>query len=108
MTESVDPKPLLDIVLEGYDSKFRYVLLAATRAEQLVRGARPKVDADNRRPSLVAMEEFQRGMVPWSYGPPPVSEVDETQDDGTGEGEAPALEAAEAPATKVAGSEAKA
>ena len=35
----------LDQALEQYDSKFRFVLLASTRAEQLVRGARPKVEA---------------------------------------------------------------
>jgi len=106
MTELVDPKPLLDVVLEEYDSKFRYVLLAATRAEQLVRGARPKVEAENRRPALVAMEEFQRGMVPWAYGPPPVPEVEETQGDEVSEGAAPAAEATAA--TKATAAEAEA
>ena len=30
----------------GVDSKFRLVLLIARRAEQLMRGARPKVESD--------------------------------------------------------------
>ena len=34
---------------EGVDSKFRLVLLVARRAEQLMRGARPKLETDRPR-----------------------------------------------------------
>jgi DNA-directed RNA polymerase omega subunit len=53
------------------DSKFRLVLVAANRAEQIIRGARPKIEAGKRKPTRVAMEEVAAGLVEWGYGPPP-------------------------------------
>jgi len=63
----------LDQALEQYDSKFRFVLLASTRAEQLVRGARSKVESVGKKPTRLAMEEFKAGLVPWSYGRAPAA-----------------------------------
>ena len=65
------------------DSKFRRVLVAATRAEQIMRGARPKVEAGKRKPTRVALEEVDQSMIEWGYGPPP-PKAEET--------EAPAVE----------------
>ena len=89
------PLPLsMDRALEQYDSKFRFVLLASTRAEQLIRGARPKIDgAATRKPTRLAMEELKGGMVEWGYGQPPAPEPAEgagvdavaTGDDGATE-----------------------
>jgi DNA-directed RNA polymerase omega subunit len=85
-------KPLeLDNALEQYDSKFRFVLLASSRAEQLVRGARPKLESPSKKPTRVAMEELKQGMVPWAYGPAPSAEMT----DGGAEGAAVADAAAE-------------
>lgn len=56
------------------DSKFRLVLLAAGRAEQLMRGARPKVDSVKKKPTRVAMDEVKSDMIDWGYGPPPQEE----------------------------------
>lgn len=53
------------------DSKFRRVLVAANRAEQLMRGARPKVETGRRKPTRVAMDEVDHSLVEWDYGPPP-------------------------------------
>ncbi len=53
------------------DSKFRFVLVASHRAEQLMRGARPKVEAGKRKPTRIAMEEVNHSLVDWGYGPPP-------------------------------------
>lgn len=53
------------------DSKFRRVLVAAGRAEQLMRGARPKVEAGKRKPTRVALEEVDNSLIDWGYGPPP-------------------------------------
>jgi DNA-directed RNA polymerase omega subunit len=61
----------LDAALEKYDSKFRFVLLASTRAEQLVRGARAKIEGISKKPTRISMEELKAGLVPWSYGPAP-------------------------------------
>jgi DNA-directed RNA polymerase omega subunit len=56
----------------GVDSKFRLVLVAASRAEQLIRGARPKLEAGKRKATRLAMDEMGSGLVDWGYGPPPV------------------------------------
>lgn len=56
------------------DSKFRLVLVAANRAEQLMRGARPKVEVGKRKPTRVALEEVDLRLVDWGYGPPPAPE----------------------------------
>jgi DNA-directed RNA polymerase omega subunit len=56
------------------DSKFRRVLVAAGRAEQLMRGARPKVEAGKRKPTKVALEEVDHQLIDWGYGPAPKPE----------------------------------
>lgn len=53
------------------DSRFRFVLLAATRAEQMMRGAPPKVDVGPAKPTRVAMQEIVDDLVDWDYGPAP-------------------------------------
>lgn len=52
---------------EKMDSKFRYVLVAARRAEQLMQGARSYIDSASAKPSRVAQEEVRMGVVPWRY-----------------------------------------
>jgi DNA-directed RNA polymerase omega subunit len=55
----------MDQIPENIDSKFRFVLLAAERAEQLIGGARPKVEDVSGKVTHVAMEEVQQGLVAW-------------------------------------------
>lgn len=64
------------------DSKFRRVLVAAHRAEQIMKGARPKVETSKRKPTRVAMEEIDRSLVEWGYGPPPQPEPQEAAAEG--------------------------
>jgi len=59
---------------EGIDSKFRYVLLVAKRAEQLVQGAAPKAKSKHNKPTRVAMEEIEKNQVKWQLSAP-VEEV---------------------------------
>ena len=68
------------------DSKFRFVLVAAHRAEQLLRGARPKIEPGKRKPTRVAMDEVNRGLVDWGYGPPPQEEApaEQTEEQAAG------------------------
>ena len=55
---------------EGVDSKFRLVLLIARRAEQLMRGARPKLETDRPvKPTKLAAQEFGESRIRWDYGP---------------------------------------
>ncbi len=60
---------------EKIDSKFRFVLLASTRAEQIMRGAMPKVDMPAAKPTRAAMEEVLADKVGWDYGPEQVAEA---------------------------------
>ena len=50
------------------DSKYRLILVAAQRSKQLQKGARPRVEMDTQRhkPTRVALEEVQRGVVNFS------------------------------------------
>lgn len=57
------------------DSKFRFVLLAANRAEDMMQGAIAKVDENGRKASAVALEEFRSELVEWGYGPALEAEV---------------------------------
>ena len=47
------------------DSKYRLVLLAARRSKQIQKGARPRVHTGARKPTRVALDEVERGLVPY-------------------------------------------
>jgi len=77
---------MIQIIPEGVDSKFRLVLLIARRAEQLMRGARPKLKTERAvKPTRLAAEEFQENQIRWDYGEeggvlePATSELDEEE-----------------------------
>lgn len=60
---------MIQIIPEGVDSKFRLVLLIARRAEQLMRGARPKLKTERAvKPTRLAAEEFEENQIRWDYG----------------------------------------
>ena len=48
---------------ENLESKYRFVMLAALRAEQLQSGAIPRVDSESIKPTVVAQEEVAAGVV---------------------------------------------
>jgi DNA-directed RNA polymerase omega subunit len=61
---------MIQKVPEGVDSKFRLVLLIARRAEQLMRGARPKMETERpSKPVRLAADEFEQSRIRWDYGP---------------------------------------
>lgn len=68
----------MERIPEKIDSKFRFVLLAAERAEQMLRGARPKLDMGNLKPTRIAMEEIANDLVEWGYGA--TTEAEELQE----------------------------
>lgn len=49
------------------DSKYRMIIVAAQRSKQLQRGARARIEYDTQRhkPTRIALEEVQRGLVPF-------------------------------------------
>jgi len=67
----------MDRIPERIDSTFRYVLLAARRAEQLMRGARPKLEGGSPKPSRIALREITGNLVEWDYGPAPEPVLEE-------------------------------
>jgi DNA-directed RNA polymerase subunit K/omega len=73
----VPPEPVPPI-----GSRFLFVDVAALRAKQLRRGARPRIDEDGppapRKPERVAMEEVRRGLVYYDVPEPkaPRAEAD--------------------------------
>jgi len=53
---------------EKLDSKFRFVLVAAERAEQLMQGARARLESTTgKKPTRIAQEEIRRELVTWDY-----------------------------------------
>jgi DNA-directed RNA polymerase subunit omega len=57
-------------LVEGFDSNYRYVLVAARRARQIQNGARPVVQPHSRKPCRIAEEEIQAGKVKWEIPAP--------------------------------------
>jgi len=51
------------------DSKFRYVIIAAKRARQLLKGAKPRIKSKFRNPILIAQEEVLNGQVEYEILP---------------------------------------
>ena len=51
---------------QEFDSNYRYVLVAARRARQLLSGARPTIETSSRKPCKIAMEEIRAGKVRWN------------------------------------------
>ncbi len=56
-------------LVEGFDSNYRYVLVAARRARQIQNGARPVLEPHSRKPCRIAEEEIQAGKVKWEIPP---------------------------------------
>ncbi|MEJ2079041.1 MAG: DNA-directed RNA polymerase subunit omega [Acidobacteriota bacterium] len=50
---------------EEFDSKFRFILVAAERAKQLQNGAPPKINVKSHKPSYIAIKETLEGLVDW-------------------------------------------
>lgn len=64
MTESPETTPTSPQI----ESKFRLVHIASRRAEQLMLGARPKLDTKHTKYSRIALDEVAGGLVKWQLG----------------------------------------
>ena len=67
---------------EKVDSKFRFVLLAARRAEQLIRGAQERMPRESPKFARHAMSEMQHDLVEWDFGEAPESPETPSGEDG--------------------------
>ncbi len=50
---------------QGIDSKFRFILVAAKRAHQLMSGARARVQSEHLKVIVIAQREVRAGLVPF-------------------------------------------
>ena len=50
-------------LIEGFDSNYRYILVAARRARQLQSGAKPLIDTQTRKACKIARDEITAGKV---------------------------------------------
>ena len=50
---------------QGFDSNYRYILVAARRARQLQNGAHPMVETASRKPCRIAEQEISAEKVKW-------------------------------------------
>jgi len=50
---------------ENFDSIFRYIEVVSQRAEQIIRGARPRTDVRAAKPTLQARDDVDGGAVGW-------------------------------------------
>ena len=50
------------------DSIYRLIILAGLRSKQLLRGSKPRIDADplKRKNTSIALEEIRQGLVPFT------------------------------------------
>ena len=46
-------------LIEGFDSNYRYILVAARRARQLQNGAPPVIETPSRKPCRIAQDEIK-------------------------------------------------
>jgi len=74
-------------LIEGFDSNYRYILVAARRARQLQSGAPPVVDTNSRKPCRIAQDEIRAGKVKWEMteSRTPAEQASETLDKGLGQ-----------------------
>jgi DNA-directed RNA polymerase subunit omega len=66
--------------MDGFDSNYRYILVAARRARQLQGGAPPVIETSSRKPCRIAQDEIRAGKVKWV-----MTEVVGSQTDPSGE-----------------------
>ncbi|MCI0665613.1 MAG: DNA-directed RNA polymerase subunit omega [Acidobacteria bacterium] len=52
-----------DLKHSSIDSKYRKILIAAKRSKQIQKGARPRLNLPDSKPTRVALEEVENGLV---------------------------------------------
>jgi DNA-directed RNA polymerase subunit omega len=67
-------------LIEGFDSNYRYILVAARRARQLQGGAPPVIETHSRKPCRIAQDEIKAGKVKWVIPEMPKSTVEVVSD----------------------------
>ncbi len=50
---------------DQFDSKFRFILVAAERAKQIQHGAPPRIKSQSRKAASIAVKEVEEDLVPF-------------------------------------------
>ncbi len=69
--------------MEAYgniDSKYRFIILAAKRAKQLLKGAKPKIQGKSKNPIRVAQAEVRNGLIEYEIIPTRMDEIPEREE----------------------------
>ncbi len=75
-------------LMDGFDSNYRYILVAARRARQLQGGAPPVIDTHSRKPCRIAQDEIKAGKVKWlipEIPKPPIEVVEQALEKAIGQ-----------------------
>ncbi|MGZ5487552.1 MAG: DNA-directed RNA polymerase subunit omega [Candidatus Aminicenantales bacterium] len=62
------------------DSKYRFIIIAAKRAKQLLKGAKPKVQGRSKNPIRIAQTEVRNGLIEYEIIPARIDEVPEREE----------------------------
>jgi DNA-directed RNA polymerase subunit omega len=63
-------------LIKGFDSNYRYILVAARRARQLQSGANPMIQTTTTKACRIAEQEVHAQKVKWLIPPAPKSAVE--------------------------------
>ena len=69
--------------MEAYgniDSKYRFIILAAKRAKQLLKGAKPKIQGKSKNPIRIAQTEVRNGLIEYEIIPTRMDEIPEREE----------------------------
>ena len=64
------------------DSKFRFVILAAKRAKQLLQGAKPRIKSKSKNPIRIAQKEARDGFIDYELVEVQKEEIQEPTEEG--------------------------
>jgi DNA-directed RNA polymerase omega subunit len=64
------------------DSKFRFVIVAAKRAKQLIRGSKPRIKSKSKNPIRIAQLEVTKGLVNYEIIEPKKEQVRTPEEEG--------------------------
>ncbi len=65
---------------EKVDSKYKFVVIASQRSEQIVDGAKQKVDSFSNKPTIIAQQEVLEGLVDYYHEDEKPEEKDEEEE----------------------------
>ncbi len=62
------------------DSKYRFIILAAKRAKQLLKGAKPKIQGRSKSPIRIAQAEVRSGLIEYEIIPTRMDDLPEREE----------------------------